>query len=72
MSTEQKLNDAAGVPTIVVPVITDEEKPEKSGFFSIKKKEKKPKKNIKKEKKRKKAKGSSAKPNDKHASFCTV
>lgn len=58
MSTEQKLNDAAGVPTIVVPVITDEEKPEKSGFFSIKKKEKKPKKkkNIKSEKKEKKPK----------------
>ncbi|KFK76641.1 hypothetical protein DJ87_5208 [Bacillus cereus] len=58
MSTEQKLNDAAGVPTIVVPVITDEEKPEKSGFFSKKKKEKKPKqkKNIKSEKKEKKPK----------------
>ncbi|MEK4729781.1 hypothetical protein [Bacillus sp. FSL K6-1218] len=53
MSTEPKLNDAAGVPTIVVPVITDEEKPEKFGFFSRKKKEKKPKKNIKKEKKKK-------------------
>ncbi|MDR5021421.1 hypothetical protein FOL75_04980 [Bacillus thuringiensis] len=62
MNDEQKLNNTElePVPTIVVPVITDEQQSEGSGFFSFKKKKSKVKsqknKSVKKEKQEKKQK----------------